>query len=99
MEYDVEINPTKLIKGLTLYENMIAFSHMIAIIKDEELTNQESDWIKQFGFYFRTGKCHESLDKSQRRRFKLQALRYKMIDYRLYINFFDETLLKYVTQE
>ena len=50
-------------------------------------------------FYFRIGKCPESLDKSKRRRFRLQALRYKIIDDKLYIKIFDETLLKCVTQE
>ena len=34
MEYDVEIKPTKLIKGWDVCENMIDFAHMIAIIKD-----------------------------------------------------------------
>lgn len=72
---------------------------MISIIEDEELANQESDQIKQFLFYFKIGKCIESLNRFQRRRFKLQALGYKMIDYNLYRNFFNGTLLKYVTKE
>lgn len=39
MEYDVEINPTNLIKGWALCQNMADFAHMIAIIEDEELEN------------------------------------------------------------
>jgi len=71
MEYDVEIKPTRLIRGRALCENIGKASHMIAIIKDEQHLNLESDWIKQFIFYFQTGKFPESLDIFQRRRFKL----------------------------
>lgn len=46
MEYDIEIKPTKLIKGWAVCENMADATHMIAVIGDEEATNQENDWIK-----------------------------------------------------
>lgn len=71
MEYDVEITTTKLIKGWTLYKNMADATHIISIIEDEELANQESHWIKQFMFYFRTRKYPESLDRFKIRGFRL----------------------------
>lgn len=40
MEFDVGIKPTKLIKGYSLYENMVDVGYIISIIKDEEMTNQ-----------------------------------------------------------
>lgn len=46
MEFDVEIKPTKLIRGWALCKNMVDVAHMIPIIEDDEPTNQESDWIK-----------------------------------------------------
>lgn len=42
MNYDIEIKPTKLIKGQDLYENMIDATHIIVVIEDEK----ESDQIK-----------------------------------------------------
>jgi len=50
-------------------------------------------------FYFQTGRCLEALDRFQRRRFKLHALKFGMIDDLLYKNVFDQTLLKCVTQD
>ena len=44
---------------------------MIVIIEDEEHLNQENDWIKQFIFYFQISKCPRSLDRFERRRFRL----------------------------
>ena len=41
MEYDIEIKPTKLIRGMDLYENMVGDLHMIANIEDEEHLNQK----------------------------------------------------------
>jgi len=35
MEYDIEIKPTKLIKGRALYENIAKASHMITLMEDE----------------------------------------------------------------
>jgi len=35
MEYDIEIKPTKLIRGRDLYENIAEASHMIALMEDE----------------------------------------------------------------
>jgi len=96
MEYDIEIKLTRLIRGRDLYENIAEASHMIIILEDEQQLNEESDWIKQIIFYFQTGNCPEVLDKFQRRRFKLHALRFIMIDDHLYRIFFYKTLLRCV---
>jgi len=72
---------------------------MIVNIEDEEHPNQESDWIKQFIFYLRTSKCLETLDRFQRRRFKLQELKCMIVDDRIYRKNFDQTLLRCVTQD
>jgi len=40
MEYDVEIIPTKLIKGRSLYEHIAKATYMIAFIEDEEHANE-----------------------------------------------------------
>jgi len=39
MEYDIEIKPTKLIRGRALYENIAKASHMIALMEDEQQIN------------------------------------------------------------
>jgi len=59
--------------------------------------NQESDWLKKFIFYFRISKCPKSLDRFQRRRFKLQVMKFMMVDNRIYKKSFDQTLLRCVT--
>jgi len=46
MEYDIEIKPTKLIRGRALCENIVEATYIIVVIEDEEHLSQESDWIK-----------------------------------------------------
>jgi len=99
MQFDIEIKPTKLIKGRALCENIAKDSHMIVVIEDEQQLNEENDWIKEVIFYFQTGKCPESLDIFSIRRFKLHALKFVIIDDHIYRKNFDQTLLRCVTHD
>jgi len=99
MEYDVEIKPTNIIKERALYYNIAEVMHIINFIEDEEHLNEESDWIKQYIVYFRTGLYPKSFDRFQRRRFKLQTLKFIMIDDHLYRRTFDQNLLICVTYD
>ena len=92
LEFDIEIKPTKLIKGKGLARMMAESNHKVlelnlngSDVKILECPNVfQSEWYHDIVQFLETMDCPPDMDKSKRRAFKLKATKYCIIENNLY---------------
>jgi hypothetical protein len=85
-EYDIEIKPTKLVRGNTLHKAMAENSE-----REEPAANQlvlavslQDPWFENIVYFLTYGECPEGLTAKQRRDLKLKSTKYVIWEDRLY---------------
>lgn len=88
LKFDIEINPTKLIKGKRL-ARLMAESNYKALELNVEGTSGEVneypnvfqyDWYKDIVYFLQNLDCPLEMEKSKRRAFKLKAIKYCIME-------------------
>ena len=95
MEYDVDIKPTKLVKGqglaklLTESNCQVLNLHLMAEHSEQDMQQVysrygESDWYKDIVYFLLYLQCPLELNRNECRSLKLKAMKYVLIDQVLY---------------
>ena len=110
LEFDIEIRPTKLIKGQGLAHLMVdsnckALSININAINEKTTDGIYeypdillSDWYKDIIYFLQNCSCPPEMEKSKRRAFKLKVVKYYLMDGNLYWKDLVGVLLKCVDE-
>ena len=91
MEYDIEINVTKLVRGKGLCEQLAGNGNnnlnddkdVVLTTFDEEqptIHDIQTDWVDDMTRFLQTGRCPEGLERSKRRYYRLQAISYCLMN-------------------
>ena len=100
-EYDIEIKPTKLIRGNALCKEIAENK----ITGESEESNEKQlvlaiglydSWFKNISYFLTYGECLEGLNAKQRRDLKLRAAKYVIWDGKLFKRAIDGTFLRCV---
>ena len=86
MEYDVEIKITKLVRGKGFYEELLSSfdieKEVTRLIENEQPTEDgnQNNWIQDISISLIGGGYPNGLDRTKRRKFKLQSIPYALVD-------------------
>ena len=92
LEFEIEIRPTKLVKGQGL-AHLMAESNYKALELNVEGSSREIseypnifqfDWYKDIVYFLQNMNCPPEMEKSKRRAFKLKAVKYCIMENNLY---------------
>lgn len=100
-EYDIEIKPTKLVRG-----NALCKAIAKNLEEEEPAANQlvlnvslQDPWFENIAYFLTYGECPEGLTAKQRRDLKLKATKYVIWEDKLYKRSIDGTFLRCVDKQ
>ena len=107
LEFDIEIKPTKLIKGQGLARLMAKSNHKVLELSMDgsdakviECPNVfQSEWYCDLVHFLQTMNCPPDMDRSKKRAFKLKVVKYCIIENNLYWKDPTRILLRCVNEE
>lgn len=107
MEYDIDIQITKLVRGRGLCENLAEdrgskkFEYIDASLVVHSIGEQAkvASWLPSMINYLKTGQCPAGLDSAKRRYYRLQFVPFMLIDETLFRKDHNGVLLRCIDSE
>ena len=100
MEYDVDIQIAKLVRGRGLCKQMLSSQEsdeeasMILIEQQEVRNNDPRNWINDMKNFLLGNRYPQGLDRTKRRQYRLQSIPYAIVDGILFKKDFNGALLR-----
>jgi len=104
-EYDLEIKPTKIVKGQGLAQMLIESNQEAIQLRESEQINvvvselEHDEWYSDLIYYLKNLSCHDHLVDYKRRALRLKAMKYCLTENGLGWKDLDGVLLRCVNQE
>ncbi|MDF3686162.1 hypothetical protein [Enterobacter hormaechei] len=106
MEYDVDIQITKLVRGRGLCKEMLSdqdsdeeVAMVIAEQQEERNVNGPKSWMDNMKNFLSGNGYPQGLDRAKRRQYRLQSIPYVVIDDILFRRDFNGTLLRCIEED
>ena len=97
-ECDIEINPTKLVRGNTLCKEIVE-NKVVEESEEKQLVlavGLHDTWFEDIAYFLTYGECLEGLTARQRRYLKLKVAKYVIWDGKLFKKAIDDNFLRCV---
>ena len=102
-EYDIEIKPTKLVRGNALCREIV--ENKIEELEESEekqlvlVVGLQDAWFEDIVYFLTYGECPKGLNARQRRDLRLKAAKFMIWDGKLFKNAIDGTFLRCVDRQ
>ena len=98
-EFDIDIKPTKLVRGNALCRAMAEDQHIEEDDHKVLMVSLQDPWFSNISYYLTYGECPDGLTVKQKRNLKNKALKYVIFDDVLYKKAIDGIFLRCVDKE